>query len=129
MHSNFFSKIVVHYCQSCSSKVGLSSLNNKAPNFLITVKCWENTVLVFGVFPFDFIQEKDFSVARLLDCKLVRYCNIDVFLLVSHLFLCTSCTDLDEDMMSSCRFFFVYKHYTSHDNNVMNGCQLFLGMD
>jgi len=41
-----------------------------------------------GVFPPQFLlKEKLFSVACLLDCKLVRYCNIEVFLLVSQ-FLC-----------------------------------------
>ena len=34
--------------------------------------------------PFTFVERKIFfSVACLLDCKLVRYCNIEVFLLVS----------------------------------------------
>ncbi len=42
----------------------------------------------FAVFSPSIFEEKFFfSVARFLDCKLVRYCNIEVFLLVSH-FLC-----------------------------------------
>jgi hypothetical protein len=40
-----------------------------------------------------------------MDCKLVRYCNIDVFLLVSHSF----------------SVLFVYKNvYTDLDNNMMS---------
>ncbi len=41
----------------------------------------------------------------LVDCKLVRYCNIDVFLLVSHshvlLHETEICTDLGVDMRMS----------------------------
>ena len=44
----------------------------------------KNTASVF--FPFTFWRKIFFSVACLVDCKLVRYCNIDVFLLVSHYF-------------------------------------------
>ena len=40
---------------------------------------------MFGVFPpFTFVERKIFfAVACPVDCKLVRYCNIEVFLLVS----------------------------------------------
>ncbi len=40
-----------------------------------------------------------------MDCKLVRYCNIDVFLLVSHFSVNENCTELDEDMMNVCQLF------------------------
>ena len=58
------------------------------PYFLITVKCWEGkTPLCSVFFPFSLLLKKIFfAVACLVDCKLVRYCNIDVFLLVSHYF-------------------------------------------
>jgi hypothetical protein len=44
-----------------------------------------------------------------VDCKLVRYCNIDVFLLVSHFLLCSDCSNLSEDVMNNCLLFLVYK--------------------
>jgi hypothetical protein len=39
-----------------------------------------------------------------VDCKLVRYCNIDVFLLVSHFLSCSDCSNLSEDKMPGCQF-------------------------
>ena len=45
-----------------------------------------------------------FSVAFPVDCKLVRYCNIDVFLLVSHFLSCSDCSNLSEDKMPGCQF-------------------------
>ena len=64
--------------------------------------------LVF--FPFIFVERKIlFAVACPVDCKLVRYCNIDVFLLVSHFLLCSDCSNLSEDVMNNCVLFLVYK--------------------
>ena len=62
---------------------------------------------MFGVFPlFIFVERKIlFAVACLVDCKLVRYCNIDVFLLVSHFLSCSDCSNLSEGMMPGCQFF------------------------
>ena len=61
-------------------------------------------------FPFIFVERKIFfSVACLLDCKLVRYCNIDVFLLVSHFLSCSDCSNLSEDVMNNFLLFLVYK--------------------
>jgi len=77
------------------------------PYFLITVKCWEGkTPAMFGVFPpFTFVERKIFfAVACPVDCKLVRYCNIDVFLLVSHFLSCSDCSNLSEDKMPGCQF-------------------------
>ena len=58
-----------------------------------------------GVFPFQFFfflkKKIFFSVACLVDCKLVRYCNIDVFLLVSHFLSCSDCSNLSEDVMNN----------------------------
>jgi hypothetical protein len=79
------------------------------PYFLITVKCWEGkTPLCSVFFPFfTFVEIKIFfAVACPVDCKLVRYCNIEVFLLVSQFSLCSGCSNLSEGMMPGCQFSF-----------------------
>lgn len=56
-------------------------------------------------FPFIFVERKIlFAVACPVDCKLVRYCNIDVFLLVSHFLSCSDCSNLSEDVMPGYQF-------------------------
>ncbi len=75
---------------------------------------------MFGVFPFTFVERKIlFSVARSVDCKLVCYCNIDVFLLVSHFLLCSDCSNLSKDVMNNCLLFWcirnLYRSRRRHD--------------
>ncbi len=54
-----------------------------------------------------FFPFKENFVVVLVDCKLVRYCNIDVFLLVSHflvfLYSTEICTELDKDGCLVCQ--------------------------
>jgi hypothetical protein len=103
-----FSKIVFALLSKLFFEDWPFFVEQQGPHFLITVKCWGENTALFGVFPlFRFCWDKIFfTVACPVDCKLVRYCNIEVFLLVSQFSLCSGCSNLSEGMVHGCQFFF-----------------------
>ena len=84
--SNFLENLY-ELLSKLSLKIGLSSLRQHGPTFFDNGESVGKTPFGVRCFPLQFFGEKIFfTVVCLLDCKLVRYCNIDVFLLVSHSF-------------------------------------------